>query len=196
MEEKWRDIEGYEKMYQVSNFGRVRTLNYKRTQQIRILSQTKKVIIAKDGTKNIYFIIGLYKNGHGVHRSVHRLVAAAFPEICGECKNGYDVHHLDHNTQNNNATNLKCLSKQQHSIIHNHGNRLPHGIKWTENQKKNFVKSRQKHIIQMDLNGREIMGWFSATDCEKDTGMKKAAISRCCSGKQSTSYGYKWRYAS
>lgn len=188
MKEVWRDIKGYDGKYQVSNAGRVKTMDWKRTGQERILS------LHSDEERRIG--ITLYKNGEGKRFHVHLLVVMAFPEICGEYRNGFDIHHIDHNPSNNYANNLICISKSEHCIIHNHASRLPHGQKWTSNQYRNFRKSKERHIIQIGINGEELFGWFSIIDCEETTGYKSASICRCCKGLQKTAYGYKWRYAS
>ena len=66
----WRDIEGYEGVYQVSNLGQVKNLNYNHTNKERI----KKLSKDKDG----YLFVGLYKNKRNSNYRVHRLVAQAF----------------------------------------------------------------------------------------------------------------------
>jgi len=93
MTEIWKSIEGYEGIYQVSNFGRVRA---------------KKVGFYKQKAltnKNPYLIVTLYKNNIGTTLYVHRLVLAAFvgksPSAEHECR------HLDGNPHNNNVDNLE-----------------------------------------------------------------------------------------
>lgn len=71
MKEIWKDIVGYEGLYCVSNYGRVKSLNYHRTGKERIL---------KPGIKNDYYFVILYKNGKTKFYLVHRLVTEAFIE--------------------------------------------------------------------------------------------------------------------
>ena len=73
MKEIWKDIEGYKGLYQVSNLGRVKSLNYKRTGKEKILIYTKQ--------KNGYIYIGLCKDGIVKSFRVHRLVAKIFNRI-------------------------------------------------------------------------------------------------------------------
>lgn len=54
----------------------------------------------------------------GKTERVHRLVAKAFPEICGELKKYYCVHHRNRNQLDNRAENLICLSQSQHKKLH------------------------------------------------------------------------------
>lgn len=68
--EVWKDISGYEGLYQVSNLGRVRSLNYNRTGEIRIL----KPIVNKFG----YCVVWLCNESGRNNRQIHRIVADAF----------------------------------------------------------------------------------------------------------------------
>jgi len=106
MNEIWRKIEGFEK-YEVSNLGRVRSLDYKHTGETKVL----RPILNRYG----YLRINLYKNSKLCSRSIHRLVAQAFilnPE------NKQQVNHIDANKQNNIVSNLEwCtnLENMQHA---------------------------------------------------------------------------------
>lgn len=92
----WRDIPNYEGKYQVSNTGRVRSLNYGRTGKIKVLKQ---------GTKdNGYKVVVIYKNGKRKKYLVHRLVAQAFIPN----PNNYPIiNHKDENKTNNAVWNLE-----------------------------------------------------------------------------------------
>lgn len=101
MEEIWKDIEGYEGLYQVSNLGRVKSLNYAKQGKEKILKDRisatgyKRVNLSKSGERKTYY--------------VHRLVAETFIPN----PNGYsEVNHKDENKSNNNIDNLEwCTSK-------------------------------------------------------------------------------------
>ena len=100
MKEEWRDIQGYEGKYMVSNLGRVKSLNYNRTGKERILKARK------DGCD--YLQVQLYKEGKGKNYLVHQLVATVF------CENpeGYtELNHIDENKLNNRADNLEWCSR-------------------------------------------------------------------------------------
>ena len=96
MKEMWKDIPGYERLYQVSNLGNVRSLNYNRTGEIKLLKQ----IPDKGGYKTIQ----LCKNGKPKHCKIHRLVAMAF---IPNPNNLPAVNHKDENPSNNNVNNLE-----------------------------------------------------------------------------------------
>ena len=95
MNEEWRDIEGYEGLYQVSNLSRVRSLNYNKTGQIKELSYAKR---------RGYLGVTLYKNGKPKTFTVHRLVARMF---IPNPNNYPQVNHKDENKINNNVSNLE-----------------------------------------------------------------------------------------
>ena len=182
--EEWRDVKGYDGKYQVSSLGEV-------------INKNKRLLKPYIKGDKIRYSLTKHKRVY-----IHVLVAKAFPEICGEWFEGCHVHHKDQNRFNNTPENLICLTKEEHSRIHRElgqkvGERNPFYGK--HHSQKTIVTNRRKHrkpIIQVDLNGNEIMGWLSCTDCERETGMNKCSINKCCLGKQKTAYGFKWRYAS
>ena len=95
--EEWRDIEGYEGLYQVSNLGNIKSLkdNYGRS-RIKILKLKKR----KDG----YIQINLHKNGIIKTFRVHQLVARAFIDNPNNLK---EINHKDENPSNNRVDNLE-----------------------------------------------------------------------------------------
>lgn len=104
----WKDIEGYEGLYQVSNTGKVRSLNYRRTGETKVL----KPSTSKLGYKSV----NLCKDGKNKGYLVHRLVALAFIPN----PNNYPVvNHKDENPSNNTVWNLEWCT-QEYNI--NYGN--------------------------------------------------------------------------
>jgi hypothetical protein len=98
LEEKWKDIKGYEGYYEISNYGRVRSRYQILTNQIN---------------SHKFYLVNLSVKGKGKSTRVHRLVAEAFiPKIEG--KN--DVFHIDGNLLNNHVNNLKWGKKAKITI--------------------------------------------------------------------------------
>ena len=89
--EVWKDLIGYEGQYQVSNLGKVRTLDYKKTGTIRLMKLEKR----KHG---LYVMTKDF-----VRHEVHVLVARAF---IYEYEDGMEIKHKDGNILNNNSENL------------------------------------------------------------------------------------------
>lgn len=102
--EIFTDIYGYEGLYEVSNLGRIRSLNYKGTGQEKILSPG----FDKDG----YLYVCLCKNGEKKRYFIHRLVAQAF---LPNPNNYSQVNHKDENKLNNNVDNLEWCTAQYNS---------------------------------------------------------------------------------
>lgn len=105
MEEIWRDVQGYEGFYQVSNRGAVRSVD----RTVRIDKKLKGKILSQSVEKDGYFIVNLSKNGKTKHFRVHRLVAMAFIKNVNHYK---EINHKDENKQNNCVENLEwCDTK-------------------------------------------------------------------------------------
>ena len=102
MEEIWKDIQGYEGLYRVSNLGRVKSFH-----------KAKEHILSPGKDKDGYFQVQLYKNGINKMRKVHRLVAQAF---ISNPNNLPQINHKDENKQNNNVDNLEwCTNEYNHN---------------------------------------------------------------------------------
>ena len=97
MEEIWKDIEGYEGLYQVSNLGRVKSLGVDKWHKGRVIKPQF------DGLKH-YLFVQLYKNKKSKRFNIHRLVAKAF---IPNPNNLPQVNHKDEVKTNNNARNLE-----------------------------------------------------------------------------------------
>ena len=106
MNEIWKDIKGYEGVYQVSNKGNVRRLTFTNNQ----VTKSKIHSIRATDNGNGYLIVGLKNGGKRKNFYVHRLVAEAF---CTKSPRRKIVNHIDHNRMNNSAENLEwCTQKQ------------------------------------------------------------------------------------
>lgn len=98
-DEIWKDIGGYENEYQISNYGRVKSLKRNGLIMSPILGRTQD-----------YYSIGLSKDGIKKQYSIDRLVAIAF---IPNPDNLPEVNHIDENTKNNKATNLEWVTHSQ-----------------------------------------------------------------------------------
>ena len=104
MEEIWKDIEGYEKIYQISNMGRVRSFYYHNFNKVIILKAYK--------TKSGYLMVGLRKDGKRKHHLIHRLVAKSFIE---NPKNKSQVNHKNGVKEDNEIQNLEWTTQSENS---------------------------------------------------------------------------------
>ena len=106
MKEIWKPIDNYENLYEVSNFGRVKSYHYHNGTYSRILKPRK----VKDG----YLMIALYKDKKCKNFQVHQLVANAFiPNI----KRYTEVNHKNFDKTDNNVTNLEWITRRE-NVLH------------------------------------------------------------------------------
>ena len=173
MTEEWRDIKGFEGIYQVSNEGRVRSLDHVtagRHWKGKVLSAAVKA-----GYPSVRLSNGAEKRSC----RVHRLVAEAFldnPETLPE------VNHIDGNKNNNHVDNLEwCTSKK--NKVH----------AWIIGLTKLPPAQAPRPVIQI-LEGREIASYASMEIAEIITGIDAGTICGCCKGKRKSAGGYNWKY--
>lgn len=160
MEEIWKDIIGYENMYQVSNFGRVKSLA-RYTCQNHLL--TEKILKISHNNKG-YCDVSLRKNGIRKHYKVHRLVAMAFVE---NPKNLNEVDHIDTNKDNNRFDNLRWVTHSE-----NHLNPLTVELKRKKSKNKHWNKSTyDKKCVKIGVvKDNEIIEIFNSyKDLEKNS---------------------------
>ena len=189
MEEVWKDIAGYEGKYMVSNTGKVKSLNYRRTGKEKIL----KAYPDKDG----YLYAQLWKDCIGKNYRINRLVAQAFLE---NPDNFPEVNHKDEDKQNNYVENLEwCTSK--YNI--NYGTRNQRiaeklkGRKMSEESIKKRVEKTCKPVFSVNKESGLIMWWQSAAEAGRVLGIDNGTIGKCCKGKgYKSAGGYYWFYAS
>ena len=178
--EEWRDIKGYEGIYQVSSEGRIKSLDYLHTGKEKILCPKKH----NKGYLQIQFV----RNGTNKTYTIHRLVAETFIE------NPYNypcVNHIDENKQNNKAENLEWCTARQNTIkfLQNHPNFA---------KDRNYAKSKrrkQNRAIEQIFNGVVVKKWENVREIELRNKWSAWSISECCRGNRKKAYGYTWRYA-
>lgn len=142
--EIWVPVAGYEKFYEVSNYGRVRSL-----ERIVPTSSTKSGyrtvrarILKPTDNGNGYSIVGFNRNGQRKNHYVHRLVASAFlPK-----KEGYNtVNHKDENKRNNQAENLEWISLEDNVKYSVHLMKKPKEKSKTGKTGEKYVYVHRKH---------------------------------------------------
>lgn len=187
MEEIWKDVKGYEGLYQVSNLGRVRSLDRYVNCGIKNNNRViKKGKIIKQCIRNNYLGVGLCNQKTQKSKNVHRLVAEAFIPN----PNNYScVNHKDENKLNNCVQNLEWCTNAYNN---NYGTRLNKISKALTNNSKT-----SKKVNQYDKNGNLIRQWESTKQIERELGINNAHIGKCCQNKPhyKTSGGYIWKYA-
>ena len=178
--EIWKDIEGYEGLYQVSNLGRVKSLARKTGNQYN-----KENILSKERTRKGYYRVQLTKNKEHKHYPIHRLVAIAF---IPNPDNLPCVNHKDENKGNNCVWNLEWCSKKYNNIYGSRIKAIANKLTGRTNTKSS------KTVLQYDRQGNLIQKWPSTAEIQRQLGIPSAHISMCCHNKIKTARGYVWRY--
>lgn len=193
--EIWRDIEGYEGLYQVSNFGNVKSLQFGPKNHPGIHSQPRTLRIAKSSTG--YTHVQLYKEGKSSTILVHKLVAKAFvPNPLAKP----EVNHIDANRANNKAENLEWVThKENLQYAVKIGNRKPprkstieNGIAGNGTARKDSIKRNKKPVLQYTPDGKFVKKWDSIAEIEKFYNCNRTGIANCLSGKNKTSFNFVW----
>lgn len=167
--EVWKEVYGFDTLYEVSNYGRVRTKFFKR----RGYTNSYRILTPVDNG-NGYLRFNWSLNGKQKTVYLHRLVACAFIKN----PNGYkEINHLDENKLNNTADNLEWIS---------HKDNCRYGTRNKRTGEKN-----KKPIICIE-NG---IVYLSIKDAAKDLGVAVTAVSNCLNGRSKTCMGYHWKYA-
>lgn len=181
IEEIWKDVKNYEGLYQVSNMGNVKSLNYQGKIREKIL---------KPGSNNKgYQFYNLYKEGKVANIFVHRLVCQAFKGLDITDKKEV-VLHLDNNPANNNLSNLEVGDQSENILQAYRENRM----KSPKAQLGKFGKDNHlsKQVAQFTLENEFIRVWDSMSDIERELGIYHGSISACCTGQRNKAGGYKW----
>ena len=168
--EEWKDIKDYEGLYQVSNYGRVKSLNHNHTSKEKILS------LKPNGRG--YIRVTLCKNNIKKPYSVHRLVAITFIPN----PNNYPlVNHKDEDKTNNHVDNLEwCTYK--YNI--NYGTGIKRrSEKCSKTLKDKYSRNKSPHAKKVKcITTGEIFDCIK--DAEEKYGVANQNISACCKGKQ------------
>lgn len=201
MKEIWKDIKGYEGLYQVSNLGRVKSLkrNCKgghgsnRIVNKRILAQ------CNTGRDRDYKGVRLCKNKILKSFQIHRLVAEAFIPNSNNypCVN----HKKEFEKWNNKVSNLEWCTYKYNINYGTHNERAAKNRNYEEKVKNtNYISAgiksglaRCKKVYQYDKNLNLIKEWNSTKQC-KEGKFNQSCISECCLGKRKTHKGYIWSY--
>ena len=166
MQEIWKDVVGYEGIYQVSNTGKVRNI--------------RGYILSPADNGNGYLRFSLYKSKKVCSTQyLHRLIAEAFipnPDKLSE------INHKDENKKNNNIDNLEWVTHVENC---NYGTRI-----------QRYSEKALKPVKQIDSNGKTLAVYPGVIKATRALGLNsKSAITNCIAGRSKYCRGFKWEYA-
>lgn len=176
--EKWKDIKGYEGLYQVSDRGNVASLDYRCTGARHLLSL---------GVLPIgYPVVVLCKDKKQKTAYVHRLVAEAFLEKPdGKC----EVNHIDSCRSNNNVENLEWVTHSENMVHAHKAGRASCEAAW-----KASVEKSRLPVAKMDLFENVICIYSSLSSAAEDNSIQRENITSAARGKRKTAGGFKWKF--
>ena len=180
-EEIWKDIEGYEGRYQVSNLGRVKALprtveghnqhgKWTRTEPAKIMAQ-------KLQNTDRYQVSLRDADGKRTTFYVHRLVAMAFVPGYFE---GATVNHKNEDHHDNRAENLEWMTKAENNAYGTHNFRVG--------------KSLRMSVEMLTDEGQHVAYFDSMSEAAEKSGCPISSIHRCCYGRQETTNGYRFKF--
>lgn len=175
-QEIWKDIEGYEGKYQVSNMGRVRSLG-REVYHGRFHKFQKERVLRGNLLPQGYYQVLLSKNGRPKPFRIHRLVAMAFVE---GYKEGLVVNHKNEIKADNRAENLEWVTQQQNV---NCGTVI-----------ERRVDAYSTIVEQRTKDGALVATYKNTVEAAKATGFNASNIGDCCRDERKTHHGFKWNY--
>ncbi len=182
MDELWKDIDNFKGYYQISNKGRVRSLDRyviannhggKKLLKGKIMKLTR--VKGRQQGKNNYLAVNLRKEGKNKVYLIHQLVGQHF---IPNPNNLPTINHIDGIKYHNNVENLEWLTYSKNNQ-HAYDNLLknPRGV----------------CIGKYSLDGELLTTYKSVTDAERIDGFKRGSISHCINNRQNTYSGYIWK---
>jgi hypothetical protein len=170
--EIWKDIDGYDGYYQVSNYGRIKNAN-------------KGTYLKQQTNRFGYKRVKLFKNNKGKEYAVHRLVALAFIE---NPENKPCVNHINFDKTCNIAENLEWCTYEENNKWSMVNGRKAMRPEWLEK----ICKTRKtKAVVGTNIKTGEKV-YFKSIRATKEIGADPSDVSRCCRGLKESSGGYRW----
>lgn len=190
MAEIWKDIKGYEGIYQVSNLGRVCSLDRYVNSKYGSKRFVSGGMLKLQSDKYGYNVVCLSKGKRNKRKlcKVHRLVAKAF--IPNPNKKT-EVNHMNGVRDDNRVENLEWVTSSENMV---HSFRVLKR-KFISPQKGRFGKDNKTSKTVIQIDGESVIAIFCGTkEAERKTGINRTSISMVCNNKRPFAGGFKWKF--
>lgn len=171
---KWKEIEGYEGKYLVSDTGKVFSIRANKT-------------LTPSQTEKGYLRVCLQDKGEKRWLRVHRIVASAF---IANHDSKETVNHINGNRKDNRVENLEWATMEEQ-------NRDPRrNAKMSESMKRcKYICDKMRKVAQIGPDGNVIQTYESLQDAARALGSTASNIRGCCIGERHTCKGYTFKFA-
>ena len=174
MTETWKEIPGYEGLYEVSDLGRVRSLDYNRTRKTKIMK------LRNDGRG--YLQVQFYKDGISKNMKVHRLVADAF---IPNPNNFPIINHKDEDKSNNRHDNLEWCTQKYNANYGTHTRRV----------KESYIANGNNRPIDVyDMKGTFLKTFNCSNEACVELNVNRRSLYSVCQGVVKSSKGYRFAF--
>lgn len=193
----WKDIKGFENLYQINEKGEVFSL------------KTRRLLKPQIGTHG-YLVITLRRDGKNIGRQIHRMIAEAFipnPE------NKPCIDHINAIRTDNRIDNLRwCTYKENNNnpIFKKRVSEKHIGMKLSKESirkrqetklqngkriNRSLNNGKSKEVIQYDKDMNEITRFPSLMEVFRALGFHPSNIGNCCNGRKKSAYGFFWNFS-
>jgi len=173
-DEIWKPIKGYEGLYEISNYGRVKSFKW-----------NKKKILKGNINNKGYLRVALLKNNVEIKKYIHRLVAEAFIPN----PNNYPcINHKSENKLDNTENNLEWCDFQYNDLYGTRNERI------LQTKKIKKCCNAEKPVLQYTLDGEFVAEYKSILDAARLTSTSKQIISYCCNNQIKKRKGFIWKF--
>lgn len=179
--ENWKDIVGFEGIYQVSDYGRVKSLSRYIERQNDKGYQVNEKILKQSFHTGGYKKVTLSKEGKTYNKFVHRLVGEVFMPNLNDFP---QINHKDEDKTNNHISNLEWCDNRYNNI---------YGTKIERQKKSEYLQRVMNPIQGTNIVTGEVV-YFDSVNAASKQGFVRRGIRECLCGNTKKHHGYKWEY--